>query len=261
MNGSNDDGRRVKTADNLLNIVQYIDENDGAGVSEIADEIELAKSTVHEYMYTLTDRGYFVNQNGQYHLGLRFFEHGLSARERYDILDVVDRFLEQLADETGGGAWFIVEEFGKAVFLASALGEHSMETHARLGKRQHLHCLASGKVILAHMPEEHVYEIIERHGLPGKTSQTITSMEDLFEELAEIRERGYATNDEEAALQVKAIAAPVLSDDDVVLGALSIDGPARWMDRQGFETDFPEMLLSVTDEITLRFDWEEPPHH
>lgn len=250
--------RRLKTADNLLDIVAFIDEQGGAGVSEISEEIGLAKSTVHEYLYTLTDREYLVNQGGVYDLGLRFYDHGISAKDRHDFLPTAEPFLEKLADETGGGVAVIVEEHGKAIILETEMGEHSVETPAnkRIGHRQHLHCHAAGKVILAHMPEEQVYEIIERHGLPERTANTITDSEELFEELAEVREQGYAINNEETDRKVKAIAAPILSQDDTIIGALAIDGPAGWMDRMDFESTFPDHLTSAVDEIMLRYDWE-----
>lgn len=248
--------RRITTADNLLNIVQYIDEHEGAGVSEIAAEVGLAKSTVHEYLYTLTDRGYLVNEDGTYHLGLRLYGHGFAARRRYDILKVVKPSLVQLTEETGEVAWFIVEEHGQAFYLENELGEHSVQTHARVGNREHLHCLATGKAIMAFMPEERVSDIIEQHGLPRKTSHTVTNPDELMAELAEIREQGYAINKEEAARQVSAIAAPILTDNENVVGGVCISGPARRMKRKGFKSDFPDLLLSATDEISLRIDWE-----
>lgn len=249
-------GRRVKTADNLFDIIGIIEQNDDAGVSQISEEIGLAKSTVHEYLSTLTDRGYLINHDGSYQLGLKFYEHGFSARRRYEILEVVAPSLEQLAEDTGEAAWFIVEEHGQAFYLENALGEHSVQTHARVGKREHLHCLATGKAIMAYMPDERVSEIIERHGLPRKTSNTVTDPDELFNDLEEIREQGYAINEEEAAHQVSAIAAPVLTDRDNVVGGICISGPARRMLRKGFKTDFPDLILSATDEIGLRFDWE-----
>lgn len=250
------DERRIKTADNLFAMFEVVEENGSATVTEIAEEVGLAKSTVHEYLYTLTDLGFLVNENGEYQLGLRFYEYGLSARNQYDILEAVTPSLEHLASETGEVAWFIVEEHGKAVYLENAFREHSIQTHARVGKREHLHCLASGKAIMAHMPEEKVYDIIERYGLPRKTSNTLTTTDGLFDELAEIRDRGYAINNEETTRQIIAIAAPVLTQENEVVGGLCISGPARRMKRKGFKSDFPELILSATDEITLRFDWE-----
>lgn len=252
------DGRRLKTADNLLNIIEYIEGNGGAGVSEIADEIGLAKSTVHEYLYTLVDREYLINNSGVYELSLRFFGHGVSSKERYDFLPVAEPILTKLAEETGGGVAVIVEEHGKGVVIQTARGEHAVEScsNNRLGHCEHLHCQASGKVMLAQMSEERVHEIIDLYGLPKKTSNTITDRNKLLDELAEIRKKGYAVNDEEVERKVKAIAIPILLLDDEIVGALAIDGPAGWMDRMNFETNFPAHLLSAVDEIMLRYNWD-----
>ncbi|WP_081927423.1 IclR family transcriptional regulator [Halobellus rufus] len=256
MTGSNNGGRRVKTADNIIDIIDVIDANDGATVTDIAKSVELAKSTVHEYLYTLTDRGYFVNKDGTYYLGLKFYKHGLSARDRYNILDVVEPTLDQLAEETGEAAWFIVEEHGKAIYLANALGDYAVQTHARVGQSEYLHCIATGNVILAHMPPERVSEIIERYGLPAKTPDTITDEDELHSRLADIREDGYGTIRGEAAKQISAIAVPVFTEQDNLAGGICISGPTRRMEQKGMKTKFLDLLLTAADEISLRFDWE-----
>ena len=248
--------RRVKTGDNMLNIFQIIQQEDGAGVSKIATEIGLAKSTTHEYLYTLTDRGYLMNQAGEYTLGLKFFEHGSAAKNRCSILPEVEPGLKQLVEETGEVAWFLVEEHGQAFYMENVVGEHSIQTHARVGKREHLHCLATGKAMLAQMPQKRVYEIIERYGLPEKTPHTITDPDTLITKLDDIRKRGYSFNEEETAGQVSAIAAPILVKGDKVVGGICVSGPARRMERKGFRSEFPDLILSVADEISLRINWQ-----
>lgn len=248
--------RRVKTADNTIEIIEYIGNADAPGVSEIAEHVGLAKSTVHEYLYTLTDRGYLVNQNGKYELGLRLFGHGLLAKQRYDMLPIVEAGLQQLSDEVGEAAWFIVEEHGFAYYLTRVLKENSISTHGRIGRREYLHCLASGKVIMANSPEEKVHDIIERHGLPRKTPKTITDRDELLADLATVRERGYAFNEEEAASQVNAVAGPVFGPDDTVLGGICVSGPARRMERKEYKTEFPDLIHEVADEIKIHLNWD-----
>jgi DNA-binding IclR family transcriptional regulator len=254
----NDTGRRrVKTADRVFDIIGVIQEQNGAGVTDIADELNLAKSTVHEYVYTLTDRGYLVNEDGVYQLGLGFLDHSNNARSRYEeLLDIAQPALEQLAAETGEAAWIIVEEHGHGVYLSSATGEHAVQTHARVGKREYLHCIASGKAILAHMSQERISEITERYGLPQKTQYTITDIEELRDELATVREQGYATNNEETALRVRAVAAPIVTGSNHVLGSLTLSGPARRMQSKGYDDELARRIMGATEGLNLRLSWE-----
>jgi DNA-binding IclR family transcriptional regulator len=249
--------RRIKSADKAFDIIDIVGENPGVGVGYVADELGLAKSTVHQYLYTLTDRGYIVKQDGQYYLGLRLFEHGQSAKRRYDFLDDIQSSLDGLAAETGEVVWFMVEENGMAVYLTKAVGENAIQAYAYKGQRNHLHCIAAGKAILAHLSDERVYDIIERYGLPDKTDDTLTTHEELERELSDIREKGYAINKQESVSHVNAIAAPVLVQQDTVIGSLTVAGPARRMNQKQFETEFTDPLLSATDEISLQLEWDQ----
>lgn len=256
MNHKDGEGRRVKTADRVFDILRVIKNQDGAGVTDIAEELDLAKSTVHQYLYTLKDREYIVKRGSRYDISLKFFEYGRFVRGRYKVLTVAEPTLQQLASETGEVAWLIVEEQGYAIYLSNELGEQAVQTHAEVGKREYIHCLASGKAMLAYMSEDRLYEIIERHGLPKKTDDTITDPETLFKNLDEIRDRGYSFNREEAASRVTAIAAPILDDDDSVLGSICVSGPSRRIRKKESQMDIPELVVEAADEIELKLTWE-----
>jgi DNA-binding IclR family transcriptional regulator len=114
-----------------------------------------------------------------------------------------------------------------------------------------LHSVAAGKSILAHMSEEDVWQIIEDRGLPKITENTITDSETLFEELEMIREQGYSVNDQENLDGLKAIGAPILGADGQVIGALSVSGPTHRMKGEYFESELPDLLLGVVNELEL----------
>jgi DNA-binding IclR family transcriptional regulator len=247
--------RRVKTADTVFGIIELLQEREGAGVTEIARELEVAKSTVHDHLSTLVDKQYVIHDGSEYRIGLKFLDHGIHARNNLKVSHIAHRTLDELADETGEAAWFMVEEYGKAVFATKAMGDHSVQTHSRVGKREYMHCLASGKAMLAHMPEERTLDIIDRYGLPRMTEQTITDLDELSAELAQIRERGYAYNNGERVLRLKSVAAPVLDNEGRVLGAISIPGPKHRVESTDFEHDLVDALLAATNEIELRYEY------
>ena len=135
------------------------------------------------------------------------------------------------------------------------MGDHPLRTASRVGKRQHLHQLAAGKAMLAEMSEGRVDDIIDRHGLPAKTEQTITDRDGIFEELETIRAKRYALNLGEAIPGLNAIGAAVHDDTDEPVAALTISGPASRLSREYLVDELSELLLSAIDEIEINMKY------
>lgn len=252
-----DEGRTVvKSAGKIFGIIEAIEELEEAGATELADHLELAVSTVHDHLTTLVELG-FVQKDGQtYRLGLKFLRLGENARYNLEAYPLIEPYLEKVADETGETAWFVVEEGGLAVYVAKVRGEVGVETANRIGRRSNMHYHAGGKAILAHLPRDRVEAIVDRHGLPKLTENTITDFETLLEELATIRDRGFARNDNEEIVGTRSVAAPILVDDRV-LGAISVGGPSNRIKGRRFERDLPDLMSGVTNEIELKIQYSD----
>lgn len=251
MGSDADSTRRVNAVDNVFDIVEFLDASGGATLTEVADEVGLAKSTTHGYLATLLDREYLVEDDGVYQLGLRFLGHGTSAVSRIEADGIVQSVLENVVAETEEIAWFVVEEHGRAVFVAKATGERAVQPYGRIGKRTSLHVIAAGKAILAYLPDERVEAIVERHGLEARTDRTITDEEALFEELAEIREQGYALNRGENVEGWRAVACPVIHDGEV-FGAIATSAPENRMQGERFTETVPRIVSGAANEVQLR---------
>ena len=224
-----DGARSIKSVERFFDIVEHLEANGPAGVTEVAREVGLAKSTVHLHVQTMYERGYAIKEGREYDLSLRFLDVGLARKFRNDIYEVVDSQLVDLANRTGEQVWFWVEENGLAVVVSQALGARALSTNGRVGDHLHMHCTAGGKAILAHLPASRVDEIVERHGLEAYTDRTITDRAELEAVLREIRERGLAVNRGESIKGVFAIAVPVVDNDAVLHGSISIAGPSNRM--------------------------------
>lgn len=244
-------GRTVKSDEMMFDITEHIHEHGPVGITEISDELDVAKSTVHAHLNTLSQRGYVVNENGQYRLGLQFLRNGIHARNSYDLYPIAKEKVTQLAQETGERAWCQVEENGVTYYLCGAEGEHPVHPPVQIGEWVHLHQIAAGKAILAFLPEERRHEILDRYGLPAKTEHTITDEEELLSELETVRDRGYAFNEEESLRGLHAVGAPICDDDKTVRGALSISGPANRLTGAKFRDELPELLLGATNELEI----------
>lgn len=244
--------RMVKSARTAFEIIEYIHEQDGADMGELTEELDLAKSTIHGYLATLESLEYLVNDGMEYHLSLKFLYHGTAARNSVPLSRVVDETLAALAEETSLVAWLVVEEHGRAVYLNRAISDNAVQTYGRISKRTDLHAPAPGKAILAHLPDSTVRNIIDSYGLPMRTEYTITDEDELFEELATVRQRGYAESKHEVALGVQSVAAPV-HHDDKVLGAVSVSGTSNQVDDEYFDMKPPNLVMSAADNLAEKY--------
>lgn len=240
----------VGSVETLFDIVEYVHQHEGATVSEIAANLDYAKSTIYRHLTTLEHRGYVV-QNDGYYIGLRFLELGEQARNRQRAYRLVKEKVNELAAETDERVQFLVEEHGEAVYVHRALGEHAVHTDPGIGKRIPLHATASGKAILAAMAPTELSRIVEQTSFEALTNETITSPDELHEELERIRERGYAFNKEENLDGLHAVGVPVTGPNERVIGGLSVSGPSHRLTGKRFDSVLPSLLLGTANELEL----------
>jgi DNA-binding IclR family transcriptional regulator len=243
----------------LLAIVEDLEAHPKAGVTEIAERVGLPKSTVHSHLRTLEQQEYVIKNSSKYQLGLRFLAIGTAARDRQPGYDLITQKVDELAANTGERAQFIAEEHGYGVYVYRAVGDQAVETDSGVGKRVPLNAISAGKAILAFLSPDRVDEIVSKIGLPARTENTITERSTLDDELAQIREDGYATNSEESTTGLYAIGVPILDETDQAIGAVSVSCPARRMrSEESRRTVLNKTLGAVNElELNIRFAEEE----
>ncbi|WP_226040020.1 IclR family transcriptional regulator [Natrinema sp. DC36] len=252
---SNESRYPVQAAATTFRIIETLHELDGAGVSDLSDELEMPKSTVHDHLQTLTEIEYLVNEGGTYHVGARFLELGGFARSQMKLYQIASPEIKKLASETGEHANLLIEEHGKGIFLNKTKGQDAVNLDTHIGKRVHLHTTALGKAILSRLSEPAVDEIIDRHGLPAVTEKTITNVGELKRQLATIREQGYAIDDEERVSGMRCVAAPICDDEANPIGAISVSGPTNRFDDEIFATEIPKAVLSTANVIEVNMTY------
>lgn len=246
---------RIAAVERSLKIVDAVQELDGARVSELAEHLGWATSTVHSHLNTLEHHRYLIKEGDTYHIGLEFLNRGGFARERKEAYRMAEGIIEDLAEQTDERAQFIVEEHGRAVYLHTATGSRAVKVKTRLGRVKAMHHSASGKAILSQLPEERIKEIVDRWGLPATTENTITDFEELMEELEQIRERGVSFNREESIKGLHVVAVPVVSSYGQVIGAFGISGPASRFKGEYYNSEVPDLLLGAANELELKISY------
>lgn len=245
----------VNSVVTTFNILQALRRLDGAGVTELANRLDLPKSSVYNHLNTLKQEEYVVKEGVEYHIGLRFLDLGRYVRQRNDLYKTARPELEAITEETGELANLLVEEHGQGVYVCRLKGNQSVNVAASTGNRVSLHNTGLGKAILAYLPEEHVDKILDKHGMPAATANTITNRDELKAELEEIYERGVAFDQEERLRGLCCAAVPILDQNNRPKGAISVAGPTSRMKGKRFESELPELLESAANVIELNIEY------
>jgi DNA-binding IclR family transcriptional regulator len=249
---TDDDGVRtpVKTVRTAFEILEALKALDGATTTELASHLDLPKSSVYNHLQTLEYEGYIVKNGQTYELGLRFLDLGAYARQQETLYDVARPELETVATETDELVNLLVEENGRGVFILREKGPNAVNIDSYTGQCVHLHTTALGKTILAYLSDDDRAAIIDRHGLPEKTTNTITDPDQLADELEEIRSAGVAYDLEERIRGLRCVAVPILRGDRIS-GAISVSGPNSRMDDQRIQNEILPQLQHAANIIEL----------
>lgn len=247
-----DDGSKIlQTTATSLEILELLDELGGARVSEISQQMDAPKSTVHGHLSTLTSKQFVIQRGDFYYLGPELLRLGNQVRTRKEGYVLAREFTEKLFEELGLRSIFAVEMGGRAVFVHTASGNKMGWTHERLGNRLYLHNTAVGKAILAKFPRPRVEQILDKWGMPVETDNTVGDRDELFAELETVREQGYAVNHAENFRELYAIGVAATRQSGEVVGAFSVTGPEHSFTGDDREADLADTVTEIVDEFEL----------
>ena len=240
-----EDRYRVQSVERAFQLLEALAEAgpEGMTLSQLGRTLGVSKSTAYAILQTLLSAGFVADAGSgmtrRYRLGMALARLGDVVVSQIALRDVAMPVLRDLTALTGLTSRVAVLDEPYAVVIGRVDAPRgTVRFAANLGKREHLHCSAVGKSMLAALPEETVREIVEAAGLPGKTAKTVTDEATLLSELAAVGERGYAIDDEEDAEGVFCVGAAVLDHSPRCVGAISVTGlkldlPAWRVERLG----------------------------
>lgn len=229
----------VQSVGRALDILEILaDEGGEMAISDIAAATDLPLPTIHRLLRTLVARGYaHQTPRRRYALGARLVPLGEMAEiaigesARPALMDLVSR-----VDESASLA---KRDLERALYVGHVSSTQSMRMYTKVGGRVPLHATGVGKMLLAMGTDSEVRTVARRVGLEGLTPNTITDVEALLDEVAAIRQRGYALDQEEQELGVTCVAVPV---EAAVRMALSVSGPTSRMTPERLEEIRPVLL-------------------
>ncbi|MEN8652686.1 IclR family transcriptional regulator [Streptomyces sp. 21So2-11] len=245
----------VQSVDRAVSVLEILARLGEAGVTEIADELDVHKSTAFRLLGVLENRGLVgqAKDRGKYYLGAGVLRLAGAAAGRLDISQESAPVVRELADDAGETVNIAVLDDDGAVNVMQARGAASVTAQNWLGRRTPLHATSSGKVLLAGLSTP-MQEIVLARRLPRFTERTVTSAAELRAQLADIAAQGYAVVAEEMEVGLSAVAAPVRAHDGQVIGAVSISGPVYRMDEERLR-ELAKSAVDAAGELSYRMGY------
>lgn len=228
-------GYVVPAVDRAARIMLMMSTNTrGMSLAEIAAATGWHKSSIHKILLTLNHHGFLDRDEAtkRYALGIALVRCGQSVLSDLHINHTATLFLRELADYSGETANLAILRGTKMVIVDVVESRVELRVSPPIGTMDSVTTKSNGKAVLAWLPENRVNEIIEKEGLPANTRNSITKLKLFRNELAAVREQGYATDIEEFQEGVSAVSAPVFNTAGQVLGTLSVIGPAFRMTKK-----------------------------
>lgn len=219
----------VQSVERTLEIVELLsDYNDGLGITDISNGVNLHKSTVHRLLGTLIYKGYVVQDSdtNKYRLTLKFYEIGSKRVENIGILEASKPYTKALMQSTNEVVHLVVRDGIDIVYIDKVEANNTIRMASRVGKRSPLYCTSVGKAMLAQMNMEEIKSVWDKSKVEKLTENTIVDFDSYLKELETVKKDGYAEDDEENEIGVRCVGAPIFNRKGDIEGAISVSGPA-----------------------------------
>lgn len=243
----------VRSVDRAFDILEAIRDRGEVRVTDLAADLNVSKSTVHNHLNTMADRGFVIAEDGRYRLGLRFLSFPDAVQKSHGLYQASKDEVDALVEQTGERSQVLVEEDGSGVYIYQQIDDRAITTNSRVGTRVKLHSTAIGKALVAYQPAEKVERILEGIEFTRETENTITSEEEFRQELERVRNDGVAFDDEEGIEGMRCVAAPIRNDQDTSVGAISVSGPCTRIQGERFEETLPTEVKRAAQAIEINY--------
>lgn len=254
--------KSVARAADILEALAAPSQGNGLSVTEVGQACSISKSAAFGMLQTLRAYG-LVSDDGEgmnrrYRLGMSLARLGDRARSQVSLRGVAHPVLRDLTRATGMASRLAVPEDGHAVVVDQVELDQRVRLDLRMGQRELPHCTGLGKALLSAMPQSEAASVIERFGLPRRTSRTITDPATFLSHLRDIGRVGYALDDEEDAEGIICIGAPVFDDRSVCAGAVSITGLKLGLPTWRYQ-ELGGQVRDAARRISVSLGWVEDP--
>ncbi|WMJ80932.1 IclR family transcriptional regulator [Clostridium sp. MB40-C1] len=242
----------VQSVDRSLSILEVLsDYENGLGITEISEKVNLHKSTVHRLLATLIYKGYVEQEDkaNKYKLTLKLFELGNKKIQKMDLVTVARPYLKELVEKTNEVVHLVVREGTEIIYVGKEESQNTIRTHSRIGHRRPLYCTAVGKSILSYMEDDQIEEIWNKSNVEKLTEHTITDFNEFKKYLNEVRKNRYAVDEQENEIGVRCVGTSIFNYKGEVCGAISISGSIISFTKEKLE-EFSKLVIEYAEKIS-----------
>jgi DNA-binding IclR family transcriptional regulator len=220
--------KTIQSVDRALMILEQFSVSEKEiGLSDLANRTGLKRTTCFGLAETLLAKGYlgFNELNSRYRLGIKNFERGQVYSQGVELRDLAQPYIQGLSDKYGQTVHLVIPDDFDAVYI-DKVGEHdSFRIRSRIGMRAERFCTAVSKIILSHLDDERLGQILPKR-IKRLTDNTITEPKAYREVLRQVQQKGYALDQEELEMGLVCIATPIYNQRQKLIGAISMSGNA-----------------------------------
>ena len=233
----------------------------GISIRELSAKIDLPKGTIHRLLSSLSYFGY-VRQDSKtrdYFLGFKLVELGNLLLSQLDLRKEAESFLRGLSERTNETIHLVFLDRNEIVYLDKVEADHSssgLRMASHVGLRNPAHSCAVGKVLLSHLSEVELSQLIKEKGLLKRTENTLIDPAQLKEHLKSVRNQGYAIDDEENERGIRCVAAPIYNEGGKVVAAISISGPAFRVTKKVIQEKLKKEVMETAYQISQRLGFK-----
>ncbi|CAH0541886.1 DNA-binding transcriptional regulator KdgR [Vibrio marisflavi] len=244
----------------VFHILQALGEQKEIGVSELSQRLMMSKATTYRFLQTMKGLGY-VSQQGEadkYSLTIKLFELGSLSLEYLDLVSIADKEMRVVAEQTNEALHLGIMDEGSIVYVHKIDSGYNLRMYSRIGRRNPLYCTAIGKVLLSGKNEVDVRKILEPIEFIKHTDKTIESTDQLLAELEQVKEQGFAEDNEEQEIGIRCIAVPVYDRLGQIIASASISFPTIRFDETQKQS-YVAQLKAVGKQVSAQLGFYDYP--
>ncbi|MCS7232702.1 MAG: IclR family transcriptional regulator [Synergistetes bacterium] len=246
----------MNTLRRAIEILDYLISSPGdVSVSDVARKFKMSVSNAYKYLKVFEEYGFVTRKRDKRYVpGYKLAEYGSMVLRKIDLREIAHPYLVDVMSKTAQTVHLVLKDGFDGVYIDKVEGVNSIPMVSRVGMKIQLYSSASGKAILAYLPEKELEEYLSKVNLERKTPNTITDPLRLKEELKRIRERGFSIDNEENEIGIKCVGVPIFDHNGYPIAGMSISGASQKLTGEVIEI-CASALKKAAEEISKKLGY------
>jgi IclR family transcriptional regulator, pca regulon regulatory protein len=219
-------------------------------MSEVAQATGMTRATVRRFLLTLVREGYAETNGKYFNLRPKVLELGFSVLSSMDIWDVAQPIMNDLAESLQESCFAAVLNSDSVIYVARATFNRRVNVGISIGSRVPAHCVSTGRVLLAALPDEGLHQYLEEVTLARFTPSTITSKVQLRSAIEKVRLQGWSVVDQELEVGLRSLSVPIRDGQGKIVAALNVCCPSTRITPEDLRTRVLAETMEASTKIT-----------